>query len=155
MKSRSNVTPDKTASEHTCTLASVCSLPPCPMSASTVPSSHFPLSTVVEPHVAPPCSWEWSADSCGSHEIGHLEEAACDFSGAGCDGRFRREDEEEYTRQQNTQKHLTLTAYLAMETKDNLQLKILEQDKEHKWRSKRIAQMMMTRYISHVDEGKV
>ena len=43
-----------------------------------------------------------------------LEEVGCEFSGAGCDGRFRREDQEEHTRQ-NSQKHPTLTASLAME----------------------------------------
>ena len=49
-----------------------------------------------------------------------LEEVGCEFSGVGCDGRFRREDQEEHTRQ-NSQKHLTLTASLAV-----------DQDKKHK-----------------------
>ena len=60
-----------------------------------------------------------------------LEEVGCEFSGVGCDGRFRREDQEEHTRQ-NSHKHLTLTASLAMETKEQLQQKLLEQDKKHK-----------------------
>ena len=60
-----------------------------------------------------------------------LEEVGCEFSGVGCDGRFRREDQEEHTRQ-NSQKHLTLTASLAVETKEQLQQKLLEQDKKHK-----------------------
>ena len=60
-----------------------------------------------------------------------LEEVGCEFSGAGCDGRFRREDQEEHT-MQNSQKHLTLTASLAVETKEHLQQKLLEQDKKHK-----------------------
>ena len=60
-----------------------------------------------------------------------LEEVGCDFSGVGCDGRFIREDQEEHTRQ-NSHKHLTLTASLAMETKEQLQKKLLEQDKKHK-----------------------
>ena len=49
----------------------------------------------------------------------------------GCDDRFIREDQEEHTRQ-NSQKHLTLTASLAVETKEQLQQKLLEQDKKHK-----------------------
>ena len=49
----------------------------------------------------------------------------------GCDDRFRREDQEEHTRQ-NSQKHLTLTASLAVETKEQLQQKLLEQHKKHK-----------------------
>ena len=49
-----------------------------------------------------------------------LEEVGCEFSGVGCDDRFIREDQEEHTRQ-NSQKHLTLTASLAVETKEQLQ----------------------------------
>ena len=60
-----------------------------------------------------------------------LEEVGCDFSGVGCDGRFIREDQEEHTRQ-NSHKHLTLTASLAVETKEQLQQKLLDQDKQHK-----------------------
>ena len=60
-----------------------------------------------------------------------LEEVGCEFSGVGCDDRFRREDQEEHTRQ-NSQKHLTLTASLAVETKEQFQQKLLEQDKKHK-----------------------
>ena len=52
-------------------------------------------------------------------------------SGVGCDDQFRREDQEEHTRQ-NSQKHLTLTASLAVETKEQLQQKLLDQDKKHK-----------------------
>ena len=60
-----------------------------------------------------------------------LEEVGCDFSGVGCDGWFIRENQEEHTRQ-NSQKHLTLTASLAVETKEQLQQKLLDQDKKHK-----------------------
>ena len=58
-----------------------------------------------------------------------LEEVGCDFSGVGCDGRFIREDQEEHTRK-NSQTHLTLTASLAVETKEQLQQKLLDQDKK-------------------------
>ena len=50
----------------------------------------------------------------------HLEEVGCEFSGVGCDGQFRREEQEDHTRQ-NSQKHLTLTASLAAETREQLQ----------------------------------
>ena len=68
-----------------------------------------------------------------------LEEVGCEFSGVGCDGRFIREDQEEHTRQ-NSQKHLTLTASLAVETKEQLQQKLLEQDKKHMEEEKKLKQ---------------
>ena len=60
-----------------------------------------------------------------------LEEVECDLRGVGCGGRFLREDQEEHARQ-NCQKHLTLTASLAMENKEQLQQKLLELDQRHK-----------------------
>ena len=72
-------------------------------------------------------------------KICHLEEVGCEFSGVGCNGCFRREDHEEHTRQ-NSQKHLTLTASLAMETKEQLQRKLLEQDKKHKEEEEKLRQ---------------
>ena len=54
-----------------------------------------------------------------------LEEVGCEFSGVGCEEMFRREDQEENTRQ-NSQKHLTLTASLAKQ----LQEKLEQQDKK-------------------------
>ena len=68
-----------------------------------------------------------------------LEEVGCEFSGVGCDGRFIREDQEEHTRQ-NSQKHLTLTASLAVATKEQLQQKLLEQDKIHKEEEEKLKQ---------------
>ena len=59
-----------------------------------------------------------------------LEEVWCEFSSVGCDCRFIREDQEEHTRQ-NSQKHLTLTTSLAVETKQ-FQQKLLEQNKTQK-----------------------
>ena len=61
----------------------------------------------------------------------HLEEVECELRGVGCDGRFLREDQGEHARQ-NSQKHLTLTASLAMETKEQLQQKLLKLDQSHK-----------------------
>ena len=68
-----------------------------------------------------------------------LQEVGCEFSGVGCDGRFRREDQEEHSRQ-NSQKHLTLTAFLAVDTKEQLQQKLLEQDKKHKEEEEKLKQ---------------
>ena len=68
-----------------------------------------------------------------------LEEIGCEFGSVGCDGLFIREDQEEHTRQ-NSQKHLTLTASLAVETKEQLQLKLLEQDKKHKEEEEKLRQ---------------
>ncbi len=64
-------------------------------------------------------------------KICRLEEVECEFSSVGCDGRFIREDQDKHARQ-NSQKHLTLTASLAVETKEQLQQQLLEQDKKHK-----------------------
>ena len=97
-----------------------------------------------------------------------LEEIGCEFSGVGCDGRFRREDQEEHTRQ-DSQKHLTLTASLAVETKEQVQQKLLEQDKKHKeeeeelrktideWEKKmkdQLQQKLLEQDKKHKEEGK-
>ena len=49
-----------------------------------------------------------------------LEEMVCKFSAIGCDGRYVREDEDEYT-EKNTHKHLMLIAANAVTTKQQLQ----------------------------------
>ena len=49
-----------------------------------------------------------------------LEDVGCEFSGVGCEDRFRREEQEDHTRQ-NSRNHLTLTASLAVETREQLQ----------------------------------
>ena len=58
-----------------------------------------------------------------------LEEMVCKFSDIGCDGRYSREDEDEYT-EKNIQKHLMLIAADSVETRQQLQKKLHEQ--EHK-----------------------
>ena len=86
------------------------------------------------------CGVTFERDFMDDHmKICRLQEVGCEFSGVGCDGRFRREDQEEHTRQ-NSQKHLTLTASLAMETKEQLQQKLLEQDKKHKEEEEKLKQ---------------
>ncbi len=71
-----------------------------------------------------------------------LEEVECEFSSVGCDGRFIREDEDEHARQ-NSQKHLTLTASLAVETKEQLKHKLLEEDNKHREELDRLHQQIM------------
>ena len=61
----------------------------------------------------------------------HLEEVECKFSGVGCEERFRREDQEEHTRQ-NSQKHLTLTASLAKQLQQEL-----KKHREEEWMLKK------------------
>ena len=59
-----------------------------------------------------------------------LEEVGCEFNGVGCEESFRREEQEEHTRQ-NSQTHLILTASLAAKTNKNL-LDWSTEDKEEK-----------------------
>ena len=54
-----------------------------------------------------------------------LEVVECEFSGVGCDGMFRREDQEEHIRQ-NNKKHLAMTATTSVK----MNQKLLEQEKE-------------------------
>ena len=54
-----------------------------------------------------------------------LEEVECEFSGVGCDGEFRREDQEEHSRQ-NNQKHLAMTATTSVK----MNQKVLEQEEK-------------------------
>ena len=58
-----------------------------------------------------------------------LEEVECEFSGVGCDGQYRREDQEEHTRQ-NNQKHLAMTATTSVKMNQKLQQKVLEQEEK-------------------------
>ena len=62
----------------------------------------------------------------------HLEEVGCEFSGVGCEERFRRKDKEEHTRQ-NSQKHLTLTASLAKQLQQKL-----KKHREEEWMLKKM-----------------
>ena len=97
-----------------------------------VVDEHLPECKYVPLQCLNLCGVTFERDFMDDHmKMCHLQEVGCEFSGAGCDGRFRREDQEEHTRQ-NSQKHLTLTASLAVETKEQLQQKFLEQDKKHK-----------------------
>ena len=93
--------------------------------------THLPECKYVPLQCPNLCGVTFERDFMEDHmKMCRLEEVGCKFSGVGCDGRFRREDQEEHTRQ-NSQKHLTLTASLSVETKEQLQQKLLEQDKKH------------------------
>ena len=97
-----------------------------------VVDEHLPECKYVPLQCPNLCGVTFERDFMEDHmKMCRLEEVGCEFSGVGCDHRFRREDQEEHTRQ-NSQKHLTLTASLAVEAKEQLQQKLLEQVKEHR-----------------------
>ena len=72
-------------------------------------------------------------------KICRLEEMTCEFRGVGCDGRFLREDRENYAREKSD-KHLILTASLAVETKDSLINKILDQGERQKEEEQKLSE---------------
>ena len=105
-----------------------------------VVDKHLPECKYVPLQCPNLCGVTFERDFMEDHmKMCRLQEVGCEFSGVGCDGRFIREDQEEHTRQ-NSQKHLTLTASLAVETKEQLQQKLLEQDKKHKEEEEKLRQ---------------
>ena len=97
-----------------------------------VVDTHLPECKFVPLQCPNLCGVTFERDFMEDHmKMCRLEEVGCEFSGVGCDVRFRREDQEEHTRQ-NSQKHLTLTASLAVETK--------EQDKKRKKEEEKLKQ---------------
>ena len=103
---------------------------------------HFPQCKYVPLQCPNLCGVTFERDFMEDHmKMCRLEEVGCEFSGVGCEGRFKREDQEEHTRQ-NSQTHLTLTASLAVETKEQLQQKLLEQDMKHKGEEEKLRQMI-------------
>ena len=103
-----------------------------------VMDTHLPECKYVPLQCPNLCGVTFERDFMEDHmKMCRLQEVGCEFSGVGCDGRFIREDQEEHTRQ-NSQKHLTLTASLAVETKEQLQQKLLEQDKKQKEEEEKI-----------------
>ena len=86
-----------------------------------VVDKHLPECKYVPLQCPNLCGVTFERDFMEDHmKMCRLEDVECEFSGVGCDGRFRREEQEDYTRQ-NSQKHLTLTASLAVETREQLQ----------------------------------
>ena len=105
-----------------------------------VVDKHLPECKYVPLQCPNLCGVTFERDFMEDHmKMCRLEEVGCEFSGVGCDDQFIREDQEEHTRQ-NSQKHLTLTASLAVETKEQLQQKLLEQDKKHKEEEEKLRQ---------------
>ena len=103
-----------------------------------VVDTHLPECKYVPLQCPNRCGVTFERDFMEDHmKTCRLEEVGCEFSGVGCDDRFRREDQEEHTRQ-NGQIHLTLTASLAVETKEQLQQKLLEQDEKLKEQEKKL-----------------
>ena len=105
-----------------------------------VVDTHLPECKYVPLQCPNLCGVTFERDFMEDHmKMCRLEEVGCEFSGVGCDGRFIREDQEEHTRQ-NSQTHLTLTASLAVETKEQFQQKLLEQDKKHEEEEEKLKQ---------------
>ena len=97
-----------------------------------VVDSHLPWCKYVPLDCPNRCGATFERDFLEDHmKMCRLEEVECQLRCVGCCGRFLREDQEEHARQ-NSQKHLALTASLAMETKEQLQQKLLELDQIHK-----------------------
>ena len=97
-----------------------------------VVDTHLPQCKYVPLDCPNRCGATFERDFFEDHmKMCRLEEVECELRGVGCGGRFLREDQEEHARQ-NSQKHLTLTASLAMDTKEQLQQKLLELDQRHK-----------------------
>ena len=96
-----------------------------------VVDTHLPQCKYVPLDCPNRCGATFERDFFEDHmKMCRLEEVECELRGVGCGGRFLREDQEEHARQ-NSQKHLTLTASLAVETKEQLQQKLLELDQRH------------------------
>ena len=97
-----------------------------------VVDAHLPQCKYVPLDCPNRCGATFERDFLEDHmKMCRLEEVECELRGVGCGGRFLREDQEEHARQ-NSQKHLTLTASLAVKTKEQLQQKLLELDQTHK-----------------------
>ena len=92
---------------------------------------HFPECKYVPLQCPNLCGVTFERDFMEDHmKMCCLEEVGCEFDGVGCGERFRREEQEEHTRQ-NSQTHLILTASLAAKTNKNL-LDWSAEDKEEK-----------------------
>ena len=97
-----------------------------------VVDTHLPQCKYVPLDCPNRCGATFERDFFEDHmKMCRLEEVDCELRGVGCGGRFLREDQEEHARQ-SSQTHLILTASLAMETKEQLQQKLLKLDQRHK-----------------------
>ena len=121
-----------------------------------VMDTHLPECKYIPLQCPNLCGVTFERDFMEDHmKMCRLEEVGCEFSGVGCDGHFRREDQEEHTRQ-NSQKHLTMTASLAVETKEHLKQKLLEQHKEVKEQNQMLEMKLLNQEQKHkVEEEKL
>ena len=105
-----------------------------------VVDTHLPECKYIPLQCPNLCGVTFQSDFMEDHmKMCRLEEIGCDFSGVGCDGWFRREDQEEHTKR-NSQKHLTLTASLAVETKEQFKQKIEQQEKQIEEQEKKLTE---------------
>ena len=105
-----------------------------------VVDKHLPECKYVPLQCPNLCGVTFERDFMEDHmKMCRLQDVGCEFSGVGCGDRFRREDQEEHTRQ-NSQTHLTLTAFSTMETKEKLQQKLLKHDEKHKEEEEKLKQ---------------
>ena len=94
-----------------------------------VVDKHLPECKYVPLQCPNLCGVTFERDFMEDHmKMCRLEDVECEFSGVGCEDGFIREDQEEHTRQ-NSQKHLTLTASLAVETREQLQDQVAKYSK--------------------------
>ena len=88
----------------------------------------------------------------------HLEEVACEFTGVGCDTKFKRKEQEEHT-EQNTHKHLTLTAAAAVKMNQHLLQNIEEQEQKSRQQELKLEKQHCTlkkmEQIIKIQEGKI
>ena len=116
--------------------------------------THLPQCKYVPLDCPNRCGATFERDFLEDHmKMCRLEEVECELRGVGCGGRFLREDQEEHARQ-NGQKHLTLTASLAMETKEQLQQKLLELDQIHKEEEEKLKKKIEEQAKNMVEQEK-
>ena len=95
-----------------------------------VVDAHLPECKYVPLQCPNRCGVTFERDFMEDHmKTCRLEEVGCEFSGVGCDGRFRRETRRNTPGRTARTPHLA--ASLAVETKEQLQQKLLEQDEKH------------------------
>ena len=103
---------------------------------------HLPECKYVALQCPNRCGVTFERDFMEDHmKMCRLQEVGCVFSEVGCDVQFRREDQEEHI-QQNSQKHLALTACVAVETKGDLYHRLHELEGEHKRREMELHRKM-------------
>ena len=111
---------------------------------------HIPQCNYVPLQCPNRCGVTFERDFMEDHmKMCRLQEIGCEFSGVGCNDRFRREDQEEHTRQ-NSQKHLTLTASLAVDSKELL----LQQEEKHKKEVEQLNQIIQELKDNQAEQGR-